>query len=68
MTPNKLVGLILILVGLIDFIVIPRILLMLWSRSGQPPANSEMIIRILRTSGLVLVAVAALFMYQVIKI
>ena len=54
--------------GLVDFIVIPRLLLWSWKRSGREPANAPLLLNILRGSGVVLIVLGTLFHFRIIQL
>jgi len=68
MDTQQLVSYAFLVVGLIDFIVIPRVLLYVWQKSGRTPANQPLVINALRISGLVMIVIGALFHYRVIEL
>lgn len=68
MDTQQLVSYVFLAVGLIDFIVIPRVLLHVWNKRGQAPANQSLIVNALRLSGLAMIIVGALFHYRVFEL
>lgn len=68
MSTNTLISYIFLIAGLVDFIVIPRILLGVWRRNGPPAATQTKLIRMLRYSGLALIVIGVLFFYQILSV
>jgi len=58
---------VLLFTGLVDVVIIPRVLLYVWRRRGEEIQNSQIqVIRILRYGGGVLIAIGALIYLKII--
>ncbi|GEM_PF-1166234 len=68
MSTNTLISYVFLIAGLVDFVVIPRVLLGVWRRNGPPEATQTKLIRMLRYSGLVLIVIGVLFFYQILSV
>ena len=68
MSTNTLISYIFLIAGLVDFIIIPRILLGVWRRNGPPEATQAKLIRMLRYSGLALIVIGVLFFYKILSV
>ena len=68
MSTPDLVSYVFFLVGLLDFIVVPRMLLMVWNKRGQQPGNAALVIRMLRVSGIVFIGLGALIHFRIIPL
>jgi hypothetical protein len=55
MTTNQLVGLALIVVGLIDLIIVPRMMDNVWRKTKRPPPWTESVNMIVRIIGVVFI-------------
>ncbi|MEW6325231.1 MAG: hypothetical protein AB1515_07570 [Nitrospirota bacterium] len=55
MTKNQLVGLVLIVMGLIDLIAVPRIMDNVWQKTKRPPPWAEGLNMIIRIIGVIFV-------------
>ncbi|MBP7867693.1 MAG: hypothetical protein KA419_17315 [Acidobacteria bacterium] len=60
------VGIVLMIIGALDFIVMPKVLTWSWNRSGQEVPNRGLILNLLRLSGLTLVVAGVLIRTRVI--
>ena len=68
MTTPDLISYVFFLAGLLDFVVVPRLLLWTWKRSGQQPANAPLVLNLLRGSGLVLIIIGTLFYFRILQV
>lgn len=68
MTTPDLISYVFFLVGLLDFVAVPRVLLWKWKRSGRQPANAPLVLNLLRGSGLVLIIIGTLFYFRIIQV
>jgi len=68
MTTPDLISYVFFLVGLLDFVVVPRVLLWTWKRSGRQPANASLVLNLLRGSGLMLIIIGTLFYFRIIQV
>ncbi|MBI3621673.1 MAG: hypothetical protein HY208_05740 [Nitrospirae bacterium] len=55
MTTNQLVGMALIVMGLIDFIIVPKMMDNAWKKSKRPPSWSESLNMVVRIIGVVFI-------------
>jgi len=65
---QQIIAYVFLISGLLDFIVIPRILIHKWEKAGQNNDSQKTIVQMLRISGLVLVIIGGAFLYGFIKI
>lgn len=56
------------LIGLVDFAVIPRLLTHVWSKKGELDPARRKIFPILRTSGLLFIALGSVFLLGYIQV
>ncbi len=68
MDTQTLLSYIFLLVGIIDFVVVPRILISAWRKAGVDMSNRGVVIRAIRLSGLVFVVLGALFYYRILTV
>jgi len=68
MSTNTLISYVFLIAGLVDFIVVPRVLLGVWRRQGPPEATRAKLVRMLRLSGLALIVIGVLFFYQILSV
>ncbi len=68
MSTPELISFVFFLVGLLDFVVVPRTLLWSWKRTGRQPANASTVLNLLRGSGLVLIIVGTLFWFHIFQV
>lgn len=68
MSTPDLVSYVFFLVGLLDFIVVPRLLLYAWNKRSQQPGNASLVIRMLRVSGIVFIGLGALIHFRIIPL
>ncbi len=68
MSTPDLISYVFFLAGLLDFVVVPRVLLWTWKRGGQQPGNAPLILNLLRGSGLVLIIIGTLFYFRIIQV
>ncbi|MBN2430212.1 MAG: hypothetical protein JXQ27_01995 [Acidobacteria bacterium] len=67
MDAATIVAYVLLFTGLLDVVVIPRILLTMWRRRGEDFQNQQIqVIRILRYGGSVLILIGALIYLKII--
>jgi hypothetical protein len=55
MTTNQLVGLVLIVVGLLDLIIVPKMMDNVWRRAKRPPPWTESLNMVIRIIGVVFI-------------
>lgn len=68
MDTQTLLSYIFLLIGIIDFVVVPRILISAWRKAGVNMSNRGMVIRAIRLSGLVFVVLGILFYYRILTV
>ena len=68
MAVDKLLAYILLFVGLMDVVVIPRILVAVWKKRGEIRPEHGKIVRILRTGGGILILLGALIHFKIISV
>ena len=68
METQTLLSYIFLLIGIIDFVVVPRILISAWRKAGVNMSNRGMVIRAIRLSGLVFVVLGILFYYRILTV
>jgi hypothetical protein len=68
MSTPDLISYVLFAAGLLDFIVVPRMLLHVWDKRGQRPGNAELVVRMLRVSGFTFIGIGALIYFRIIPL
>jgi len=53
MTTNQLVGMVLVVVGLIDLIIVPKMMDAVWRKAKRPPSWTESLNMVVRMIGIV---------------
>ena len=68
MAVDKLLGYIFLFVGLLDVVVMPRILIAIWKKQGGIRPEHGKIVRILRIGGGILIIIGVLIHFQIISV
>jgi hypothetical protein len=68
MSTNTIISYVFFIAGLVDFVVMPRVLLHVWRRGGPPESTQARVIRMLRYSGLAFIVVGVLFFYRIVTV
>jgi len=64
----KIIAYVFLLTGLVDVVVVPRILIHIWTRRGDIQPSQVQVIRVLRIGGGILILIGMLFYFRVITV
>lgn len=68
MDNTEIISIVLLIAGVVDFVVMPRVLQAVWAKRGQEPPNKVILVSVLRVSGLAMVVLGFLFRFRVITL